>query len=279
MPFCEGTLSLTKLLEVEKLTKRYSAGREIMSGESQNTSGMITAVDSVSFKVAEGETVGLVGQSGSGKTTVGKLVLRLERPSDGHIFFRGEDIRQFKGNELRRFRSRVQMIFQDPYESLDPRLSLRSSLEEPLIVHGIRNRSEKASRVENVLTAVGLTPPQRFLRLRPDQLSGGQRQRAAIARALILRPELVVADEPVSMLDVSVSAEILNLMLDLKRSMNIAYLFITHNLGHAAYFCDRICVMSKGQIVEEGEAEKILRNPEADYTKTLISSIPLYLHK
>jgi peptide/nickel transport system ATP-binding protein len=278
MPFCGGTLSLTTLLAVEKLTKRYSAGREIMSSESQNTSGMITAVDSVSFKIAEGETVGLVGQSGSGKTTVGKLMLRLERPTNGHIFFRGEDIHQFNGSKLRRFRSKVQMIFQDPYESLDPRLSLRSSLEEPLIVHGIRNKSEKGSTVENILTTVGLTPPQRFLRLRPDQLSGGQRQRAAIARALILRPELVVADEPVSMLDVSVSAEILNLMLDLKQSMNIAYLFITHNLSHAAYFCDRICVMNKGQIVEENKAEKILRNPEADYTKTLISSIPLYLH-
>jgi len=270
---------MTPLLEAQRLTKRYSASREIMSGESQNASSMIMAVDSVSFKVAKGETLGLVGQSGSGKTTVGKLVLRLEYPSEGRILYEGEDIHLFKRKRLRDFRSKVQMIFQDPYESLDPRLSLRSSLEEPLIVHGIRSRSEKTLRVEDVLTKVGLTPPQRFLKLRPDQLSGGQRQRAAIARSLILQPELVVADEPVSMLDVSVSAEILNLMLELKRSMNIAYLFITHNLPHAAYFCDRICVMRQGQIVEEGTAENVLRHPEADYTKTLISSIPLYPHQ
>jgi peptide/nickel transport system ATP-binding protein len=270
---------MTELLEVEKLTKRYSTGREIMSGDGQDATGMITAVDNVSFTVKKGETLGLVGQSGSGKTTVGRLLLRLERPSGGRILFQGEDIHQFKGRQLKDFRSKVQMIFQDPYESLDPRLSLKSSLEEPLIVHGVRNRNEKASRVEDVLTKVGLTPPKRFLKLRPDQLSGGQRQRAAIARALILRPELVVADEPVSMLDVSVSAEILNLMLELKKSMNIAYLFITHNLAHAAYFADRICVMNRGRIAEEGRAEKILSHPEADYTKTLISSIPLYLHQ
>jgi len=270
---------MTNLLDVQNLTKRYSASRAIMSDESQSSTGMITAVDALSFKLNEGETLGLVGQSGSGKTTVGKLILRLERPSEGRILFEGHDVLQYKGKQLKDFRSKVQMIFQDPYESLDPRLSLRNSLEEPLIVHGIRSKNEQIARMDDVLTRVGLIPPQRYLQLRPHQLSGGQRQRAAIARSLILRPKLVVADEPVSMLDVSVSAEILNLMLELRQSMNIAYLFITHNLAHAGYFCDRICVMNQGRIVEEGPAEKILRSPEGAYTRRLISSIPLYLHK
>jgi peptide/nickel transport system ATP-binding protein len=269
---------MSPLLQIEGVTKRYSSSRAIMSDESRDAQGLITAVNAVSLEVNVGQTVGLVGQSGSGKTTLGRLVLKLEPPSAGRILFENEDISLLRGKQLKDFRSKVQMIFQDPYESLDPRLSLKSTLEEPLIVHGIRNKSEMMMRIDDALTKVGLTPAHRFINLRPDQLSGGQRQRAAIARALILRPKLVVADEPVSMLDVSVSAEILNLMLHLKKTMNIAYLFITHNLAHAAYFCDRICVMSQGQVIEEGFSEKILRNPEAEYTKNLISSIPLYSH-
>ncbi|MGA2785282.1 MAG: ATP-binding cassette domain-containing protein [Candidatus Bathyarchaeia archaeon] len=265
---------MNPLLEVDDLTKKYSVRREIIGGEPQDLSGVVTAVDSVTFTVSPGETVGIVGQSGSGKTTLGKLILKLEAPTSGHVKFDGEDLSSFRGRKLKNFRAKVQMIFQDPYGSLDPRMSIRETLEEPLIVHGIKNSNDKISRIDDALIKVGMTPPQRFHGLRPHQLSGGQRQRIAIARALILNPQLIVADEPVSMLDVSVSAEILNLMLELRQLMNIAYVFITHNLAHAAYFCDSICVMNKGRIVEKGLAEKILRNPQDEYTKTLIASIP-----
>ena len=249
-----------------------------MSEQSSGLRDSITAVESVSFRVAAGEVLGLVGQSGSGKTTIGRLVLKLERPSSGRILFEGQDISRLKGEDLMNFRSKVQMIFQDPYESLNPRLSIRSSLEEPLLIHGMRDPHERLARVDDVLMKVGLTP-ERFHGLRPHELSGGQRQRVAIARSLVLKPKLVVADEPVSMLDVSVSAEILNLMLDFKKDMNVAYLFITHNLEHAAYFCDRIAVINKGRIVEQGSAESILREPAHEYTRLLIAAIPSYARR
>lgn len=267
---------MTELLWVDRLTKRYSTRREIMGDESSDSASMIIAVDSVSFKLARAETLGIVGQSGSGKSTIAKLILRLEKPSSGRILFDGLDVHGLKGKQLMDFRARVQMIFQDPYASLDPRLRIRSSLEEPLIVHGIKSETEKLARIDDVLTKVRLTPPNAFYDLRPHQLSGGQRQRVAIARSLILGPDLIVADEPVSMLDVSVSAEILNLMLDLKETTRGAYIFITHNLAHAAYFCDRIMVMNKGAVVEEGPSEKVLIDPRDDYTRRLIASLPSY---
>lgn len=265
---------MTELLEVRELTKKYSATHQIMGEESEDLSEIIVAVDSVNFKVGRGETVGIVGQSGSGKTTVGRLVVRLESPTSGSVLFDGEDVHRLRGKRLVDFRAKVQMIFQDPYASLDPHLTVKGSLQEPLVVHGIRNHSEKLEKIVDALAKVGLTPPERFLNLHPHQLSGGQRQRTAIARSLILEPQLIVADEPVSMLDVSVSAEILNLMLDLKKSTDIAYLFITHNLAHAAYFCDRIVVMNRGRIIEEGPTTKVLENPSEDYTKLLIASVP-----
>jgi len=249
-----------------------------MGGEAEGAN-VVTAVDSVNLDLSEGQAVGLVGQSGSGKTTIGRLIVRLEKPTSGNVFFQGVDVHRISGRDLRNFRAKVQMIFQDPYESLDPRISIQGSLDEPLVVHGIRDREIRSSRIDDALTKVGLTPPRRYRQLRPHQLSGGQRQRAAIARALILEPKLVIADEPVSMLDVSVSTEILNLMVELRQRMNISYIFITHNLAHAAYFCDRICVLNQGRVVEEGDSERVLQNPENEYTKLLIASIPLYLRR
>lgn len=266
---------MTDLLRVERLTKRYSTRREIVGGGFQD-SDYLTAVDSVNFKVTSGEALGLVGQSGSGKTTIGKLILKLERPTAGHVLFEGEDVSRFRRRRLKDFRAKTQMIFQDPYESLDPRLPIRTALEEPLIVHGIKGAAERRERINEALRRVGLTPPERFLELRPHELSGGQRQRVAIARSLILEPKLVVADEPLSMLDVSVSAGILNLMLELRGTLNISFLFITHNLAHAAVFCDRVVVLSRGRIVEEGPTVDVLSNPKHDYTRTLIAAIPAF---
>jgi peptide/nickel transport system ATP-binding protein len=266
------------LLELRELTKKFPARRELTSEDSSNSGQTFTAVKSVNLNLVPGEVLGLVGQSGSGKTTVGRLIVKLDVPTSGQILFEGRDINELKGKDLMTFRAEVQMIFQDPYESLNPRLSTRNSVEEPLIIHGIRNPEERLSRVNEMLTRVGLTP-ERFCRLRPHELSGGQRQRVAIARALILKPKLIVADEPVSMLDVSVSAEILNLLFDLKKQMNVAYLFITHNLEHAAYFSDRIAVMHGGQIVELDAAEKILKEPKHEYTRLLLASIPSYVRK
>jgi len=235
----------------------------------------VRAVDGVTFVVRKGEIFGLVGESGCGKTTTGRLILRLIEPTGGKIYFSGKDITDIPMRELRPLRKEMQMIFQDPYGSLNPRFTVFNILEEPLLIHHIgATTKEREELVAKALEEVRLVPPQEFMFRYPHQLSGGQRQRVAIARALILKPKFIVADEPVSMLDVSIRAEILELMLELKRKYELTYLYITHDLSTARYFCDKIAVMYLGKIVEMGPAKRIIDNPLHPYTRALVAAVP-----
>jgi len=234
----------------------------------------IRAVDGVTFDIYEKEVFCLAGESGCGKTTTGRTILRLIEPTDGKIFFKGEDVLNYTNEELKNFRRRAQIIFQDPYESLNPMMTVYSIVEEPLKVHKIGSKEERYDMVMRALEDVELKPPEDFIHRRPHELSGGQRQRVAIARALILNPEFIVADEPVSMLDMSIRAEILNLMLKLRDEHSLTYLFITHDLAVAKYICDRIAIMYLGKIVELGPAEEIIDNPLHPYTQALIAAVP-----
>jgi oligopeptide/dipeptide ABC transporter ATP-binding protein len=234
----------------------------------------VTAVDNVSLSVKKGESLGVVGESGSGKTTLARSIVMLLRPSAGNIIFDGKDIVGLRSRSLKQYRQRVQMIFQDPYESLNPRTRVKDIIEEPMIIHEIvKDKKARKDRVNELLKLAGLNPAT-VARKYPHELSGGERQRISLARALSLHPELLIADEPVSMLDVSIRIGIINLMLDLKRSFNLSYLFITHDLGLARYFCDRIGVMYRGKIVEIAATEDLLHRPMHPYTKLLIDSVP-----
>jgi len=228
----------------------------------------------VSFSVGEGELVALVGESGCGKTTTAQTVIRMVESNAGSIRFRGRELRALSQRKMRPLRREIQIIYQDPYESLDPRFSVRDTIEEPLVIHGMGgSRGDREHRIREALERAGLTPPDLFVDRYPHELSGGQRQRVAIAAALVLNPKLLVADEPVSMLDVSVRAGILAL-LDSLRKDGMGILMITHDLSTAAHFADRICVMYLGRIVEEGPAREVVRNPRHPYTKALISVVP-----
>ena len=261
------------LLEVEGLVTRYPVPRGIVGTLAGRPKQQVHAVEGVSFSLAAGEMLALVGESGCGKTTTAQTVMRLVQPIDGAIRFRGGDITALSARELRRLRRRIQFIYQDPYESLDPRFRVRQAVEEPLAVHGLGTKDERQKRVLQALARAGLSPPELFLERYPHELSGGQRQRVAIAAALVLEPELLVADEPVSMLDVSVRAGILTLLDDLRRS-GLGILMITHDLSTAARFADRIAVMYLGRIVEVGPAREVIDNPRHPYTQALISVIP-----
>jgi oligopeptide/dipeptide ABC transporter ATP-binding protein len=235
----------------------------------------VKAVDDVSFYVRKGEIFGLAGESGSGKTTTGKLLIRLIEPTSGKIIFKGEDIAKYPEGKLKSYRKKVQIIFQDPYESLNPRMLVEDILSEPLLIHGISDEKEVYEKIYKVLEAVKLTPPEEFLLRYPHELSGGQRQRVATARALMLDPEFIVADEPVSMLDVSIRAEVLNVILDLREKFNVAFLFITHDLALARHICDRIAVMYLGKIVEMANVDELVYDPLHPYTKALINAVPV----
>jgi oligopeptide/dipeptide ABC transporter ATP-binding protein len=235
----------------------------------------VKAVDDVSFYVRKGEIFGLAGESGSGKTTTGKLLIRLIEPTSGKIIFKGEDIAKYPEGKLKSYRKKVQIIFQDPYESLNPRMLVEDILSEPLLIHGISDEKEIYEKIYKVLEAVKLTPPEEFLLRYPHELSGGQRQRVATARALMLDPEFIVADEPVSMLDVSIRAEVLNVILDLREKFNVAFLFITHDLALARHICDRIAVMYLGKIVEMANVDDLVYDPLHPYTKALINAVPV----
>ena len=241
------------LLAVEGLVTRYPVPRGIVGSLARRPKQHVHAVDGVSFTVAEGEMLALVGESGCGKTTTAQSVLRLVEPDAGTVRFRGRELTDLSNRALRPLRRQMQMIYQDPYESLDPRFRVRSTVEEPLLVHGVGSRAERRRLVEEALVRAGLTPPELYVDRFPHELSGGQRQRVAIAASLVLDPELLVADEPVSMLDVSVRAGVLRL-LDGLRQEGLGILMITHDLSTAAHFANRIAVMYLGRIVEEGPA-------------------------
>jgi oligopeptide/dipeptide ABC transporter ATP-binding protein len=235
----------------------------------------VRAVDGVSCEVRAGEVLALVGESGSGKTTMAKALVGLLVPTAGSISYRGRDLKKMRGAELRALRRRMQLIYQDPYESLDSRQTVFDTVAEPLLVHRMaRSESEMRDRVFAALAAAGLHPPEDMSRRYPHHLSGGERQRVVIAAAMVCEPDLVVADEPVSMLDVSVRAEILRLMLDLRKSRELTYVFITHDLSLAWVIADRIAVMYLGRIVEVGPTEDVIRRPRHPYTKSLVSVIP-----
>ena len=262
------------LLEVDGLVTRYPIPRGLYGTITRRPQLTVHAVEGVSFSVGAGEMVALVGESGCGKTTTVQTVIRMVESDAGSIRFRGTDIGSLGQRELRPFRKEIQIIYQDPYESLDPRFTVRDTIEEPIRVHGIaRSKEARDARVHEAMERAGLTPTSLFIDRFPHELSGGQRQRVAIAAALVLEPKLLIADEPVSMLDVSVRAGILGL-LDSLRKEGMGVLMITHDLSTAAHFADRIAVMYLGRIVEEGPAKEVVRDPRHPYTKALISVVP-----
>jgi peptide/nickel transport system ATP-binding protein len=263
----------TPLLEVDGLVTRYPIARGLTGALLRRPRQTAHAVEGVSFRIDAGEMVALVGESGCGKTTTAQSVMRLIKPTAGTIRFRGEDITEVGGRRLRTLRRRMQLIYQDPYDSLDPRFRVSQTVEEPLLVHRMGGRVERRERAVRALERAGLAPADLFLDRYPHELSGGQRQRVAVAAALVLEPELLVADEPVSMLDVSVRAEILGLLDGLRRG-GLGVLMITHDLSTAARFADRIAVMYLGRIVEEGPAQQVVEEPQHPYTKALISVVP-----
>jgi oligopeptide transport system ATP-binding protein len=256
------------LVEVRNLTKHF-----VRSGGLFTAASVVRAVDNVSFDIDEGETFGLVGESGSGKSTTGRCLLRLIEPTSGEVRFRGEDVRSFDRKRLAAARRDMQMVFQDPYSSLNPRMRVRDIVEEPLIIHRIGSRPERRDQVAQLLRLVGLDPAQhdRY----PHEFSGGQRQRIGLARALALRPSFIVADEPVSALDVSIQAQVINLMLDLQQQLTLTYLFIAHDLRLVRQICSRTAVMYLGKIVESGDTASVFANPQHPYTRALLSAVPV----
>jgi peptide/nickel transport system ATP-binding protein len=256
------------LVEVEHLVKHFARRASVFGAATH-----LAAVDDVSFAIEDGDTFGLVGESGSGKTTTGRCLLRLIEPTSGTVRFRGENVLQFDAARLRRARRDMQIVFQDPYASLNPRMRVREIVEEPLIVHQIGTRAERRDRVVDLFRLVGLDPAQ--LDRRPAAFSGGQRQRIGLARALALNPSFLVLDEPVSALDMSVQAQVIDLLRELQARLNLTYLFITHDLRLVESICARVAVMSRGKIVEMGPTEAIFSAPQHPYTQTLLASIPV----
>ena len=262
------------LIETRQLHKHFpvreSMARRLISREGR----WLRAVDGVDLKIRPREVLGLVGESGCGKSTTGRLLTRLEPSTSGQILFEGTDLTRLTTHQMKVYRRRIQIIFQDPYRSLDPRYTVGATVEEPLIRHKIGTAAERRDIVARVLDDVELRPGRAYLDRYPHEMSGGQRQRVAIARAMVLQPAFVVADEPVSMLDVSIRAGILNLMLRLKEEYDTSYLFVTHDLSVARYISDRIAVMYLGRIVEQGAAEDVIQRPEHPYTRLLVSAVP-----
>ena len=251
------------LLVADNLTKHY---------RSRDGDGIARAVDGVSLTLKRGETLGIVGESGCGKSTLARLLLRLIEPTSGRISFDGDDVMAFKPAQLRQRRRDMQIVFQDPYASLDPRMSIGQIIAEPLDIHGLGTRAERRDKVEDLLLMVGLD--RSALQRYPHEFSGGQRQRIGIARAIALEPKLLILDEPVSALDVSIQSQILNLLIDLKSRLNLSYIFISHDLSVVEHVSDRVLVMYLGRIVEEGTASQVLQQPRHPYTEALVSAVP-----
>jgi oligopeptide transport system ATP-binding protein len=257
------------LLRVEKLVKHF----QIRSGFFGRRQGAVRAVDGLSFAIAPGETLALVGESGCGKSTTGRLLLRLIEASSGAVWFQGRNIFDLSGEEMRRLRRAMQIVFQDPYASLNPRMTVGEMLTEPLALHGLASGAERIARVEELLGLVGLAP--HHVRRYPHEFSGGQRQRIGIARALAAGPSLIVCDEPVSALDVSIQAQVVNLLQDLQRRFRMSYVFIAHDLAVVKHIADRVAVMYLGKIVELAEKRSLFARPRHPYTQALLSAIPL----
>ena len=256
------------LLEAERLVKTYSSNSNPFGG----SGSQVRALDDVSLTIEAGETLGLVGESGSGKTTLGRVLLRLIEPDSGSVRFDGTDVLSAHGSELRRLRSDMQIVFQDPYGSLDPRMTVEQIVSEPMVIHASQSRVERRQKAAEMLRAVGLD--ESALARYPHEFSGGQRQRIGIARALVLRPRFIVADEPVSALDVSVGAQIVNLLRRLRDEFQLTSLLISHSLPVVRYLSDRIAVMKQGRIVELGPTEQIVTAPRHEYTRTLLAATP-----
>jgi len=272
-----GTVNTKELVRLENVRKHFPVQSGFLAVLlSRGHVPTNKAVDDVSFSIRKGEVFGLAGESGSGKSTVGRLVLRLLEPTSGHVFFDDMDITSLPAEEMRRLRSRMQLVFQDPLASLNPRMTIGQAIQHPVSIH-MRGLSqvEQKSRVIDILEAVGMTPPHAFYDLFPHQISGGQRQRIVLARAIITNPELIVADEPIAMADVSVRVLLLNLMMKLKEEFDLTYLFITHDLATAKYVCNRIGIMYLGKMCEIGSLYEVYRNAAHPYTRALLEAVPV----
>lgn len=262
----------TPLLKVEHLHKEFPTGSGFMGGKFSKK--VVSAVNDLSFEIRAGETFGLVGESGCGKSTTGRAIMHLDPPTSGKVYFEGRDISKMNKKELKAMRREMQFIFQDPYASLNPRMTIGEIISEPMVIHGIGTPEERIERVRELLDVVGLNPEH--INRYPHEFSGGQRQRIAVARALMTHPDLIVCDEPVSALDASVQAQILNLLRQVQEDFGPAYLFISHDLAVVGFMCPHILVMYLGRFVEEGPRERLLREPAHPYTRALLASVPSF---
>ena len=258
---------MSEILKVEDLTKKFKK-KNLFSADSDE----INAVDKVNFSLNHGEILAIAGQSGSGKSTIAKLILRAIEPDSGKIFYKNNEIKN-NSDELKKFRMKCQMVYQDPYDSINPRMTIQDIVNEPLEIHNIGTKDDRRKRVIETLRMVKLEPVEEIVRKHPHMLSGGQRQRVVIARAIVVKPEIIIADEPVSMLDVSIRAEILELMKEIQKKNKISMIYITHDLATAKHFADNIVILNSGRIMEVGPINKVLLSPENHYTKALIAAI------
>ena len=258
---------MNNILKVENLTKKFKK-KNFFSSDSEE----VIAADSVNFSVEQGKILAIAGQSGSGKSTIAKLILRAIKPDSGKIFYKQKEIKD-NSDELKKFRMKCQMVYQDPYDSINPRMTVLDIVNEPLEIHNLGTKKERKQKVIETLQMVKLEPAEEISKKHPHMLSGGQRQRVVIARAIVVQPEIIIADEPVSMLDVSIRAEILELMKEIQNKNNISMIYITHDLATAKHFADDILILNSGKVVESGSIKQILSNPTDSYTKALIAAI------